>query len=153
MRPSAAPPRRFASRWFKGEVSPSIQGQGLVMLVLNARVNPRYTQFWSKSESSLSLSMMQVWSLAMLTFDPRVRPCNAHPWYEGEPSLHSALTQECILTISAHDARSKFHYAPCWGFAISRLIGSTGMELKAKNISKKSLSCQKQFPYLSLLVF
>ena len=41
----------------------------------------------------------------------------------------------------------------CWGFVISILIGSAGTELKAKNISKKSLSYQKQFPYLCLPVF
>ena len=36
-------------------------------------------------------------------------------------------------------------YSVCWGFAISILIGSAGTELKAKNISKRSPSYQKQF--------
>ena len=43
-------------------------------------------------------------------------------------------TQQCNITPSL-----------CWGFAISILIGSAGTELKAKNISKKSSSYQKQF--------
>ena len=42
---------------------------------------------------------------------PKGRPHNAHLQCKGKPLLHSASTQECILTISAHDPRSKSRYA------------------------------------------
>ena len=77
-------------------------------------VNPCYAWIWPKSVSLLSLPMMQGWSLATLTFAPRARPHNAYSQCKGEPSLHSASIQESILTISAHDARSKSRYAPLW---------------------------------------
>ena len=92
MRPSAARQRRFAP----GEVSlrsPSTQGRGLAMLVLDARANPRYAWLRCKSEPSLCSASMQGRTLAMLAFHPRVHPHCLYPSCKRKVSLPSPSTQ------------------------------------------------------------
>ena len=73
-------------------------------------------------------------------------------------AIRHAISTGRITSIQV-DSTSKVEFcepcakAKCWGFVISILIGSTGMELKAKNISKKSLSYQKTVSILVSISF